>query len=359
MLNRLRRHWRVLGAGGALIIAAAGSVAIAADDVMWGVATLLLLVVIGALTAVVLRELRRTARMQKKVLDQTKKTAEQTKKFEAIGAERIGALRNSFDTSARRMAEIVRALEPLRAQIAASGTVANRMDVVLNEGLATAPALRHLEEIVRRSSRDTTAQLEAYDYLTTLVQPPVLLPATRGWAASPDYLALLVETVLAERPQLVVDLGSGLTTIWTALAIRAHGLDTRIVALDHDAHYIGLTHQVLQRCDVADIVEIRHAPLETDQSDGLTWYSSAALEGLTNIDLLSIDGPPGSGTMARFPALPRLADHLAETCTILLDDAHRPDERAAVKQWLADDPRLTASDRFFEKGVVVMRRLPA
>ena len=39
------------------------------------------------------------------------------------------------------------------------------------------------------------------------------LPATRGWAASPDFLILLARHVLARRPHVIVECGSGVSMI--------------------------------------------------------------------------------------------------------------------------------------------------
>ncbi len=42
-------------------------------------------------------------------------------------------------------------------------------------------------------------------------------------AASPDFFKLLVETILSEKPKLVVELGSGISTILTGKALEKNG----------------------------------------------------------------------------------------------------------------------------------------
>ncbi|RMZ49887.1 hypothetical protein EB821_00510 [Candidatus Marinimicrobia bacterium PRS2] len=46
------------------------------------------------------------------------------------------------------------------------------------------------------------------------------LPATRKMAASPDFLKLVVETILTEKPILVVELGSRISTILAGKALK-------------------------------------------------------------------------------------------------------------------------------------------
>jgi hypothetical protein len=53
-----------------------------------------------------------------------------------------------------------------------------------------------------------------------------------------------------------------------------------------------------------------------------------AFRDIDEIDLLLVDGPPGSlGEMARYPALHVLESQLASNAVVILDDADRPDER--------------------------------
>ena len=42
-------------------------------------------------------------------------------------------------------------------------------------------------------------------------------------AASPDFLKLVVETILTEKPILVVELGSGISTILAGKALEKNG----------------------------------------------------------------------------------------------------------------------------------------
>jgi predicted O-methyltransferase YrrM len=181
----------------------------------------------------------------------------------------------------------------------------------------------------------------------------------RGWAASPDVLGTLVDEFLARRPELVVECGSGVSTLWLALAARDAEIPTRIVSLDHEPDFLESTRATLDHHGVADVVDLRLAPLvpTTIPGHSTRWYDVSALDGLSDIGLVFVDGPPElTGPQARFPALPLLHPLLAERTAILLDDASRNDEAAIVAQWLEDYPEFTARPVSAEKGAVLLER---
>ena len=213
-------------------------------------------------------------------------------------------------------------------------------------------------------TKDLRAQYEQIQaainlFAVTRVDAPV--PPLRGWAVSPDALLLLVGELLRSRPALVVECGSGSSTLWLALAIKQHGLATRIVSLEHDPAFKLQTEQLLERHGVDALAEVRLAPLV---QSGLTnhetpWYDQSATDDLVGIGLLFIDGPPeATGPLARYPALPLLFDRLTPDAVVLLDDAGRQGERSAVASWLDAFPDLEAEHIQSEKGTAILRRAP-
>ena len=135
-----------------------------------------------------------------------------------------------------------------------------------------------IEKEIKKEIKQTFRQLEALQNLSAVLPANDVLPATRGWAASPDLLAVLVDLVITERPSLVVECGSGASTLWLALTMRRFEIDGRIIALDHDPVFGGKTRDFLARHDVRDLAEVRDAPLESFSLDGETysWYSRRA-----------------------------------------------------------------------------------
>ncbi len=212
---------------------------------------------------------------------------------------------------------------------------------------------------IKKEIKQTFRQLEALQNLSVVLPANDVLPATRGWAASPDLLAVLVDLVVAERPSLVVECGSGASTLWLALAMRRFEIDGRIVALDHDPVFGGKTRDLLARHDVGDLAEVRDAPLESFSLDGETysWYARRAWEDLTGIDLLFVDGPPATtGHLARYPALPLLSESLSPVTTAVLDDLVVPDMQKVLRLWLDAYPDFGSEILPLEKQAAVLRR---
>ena len=216
-----------------------------------------------------------------------------------------------------------------------------------------------IHQEVKTEIRQTFRQLEALQNLTAVLPANDVLPATRDWAASPDLLLLLVDLVIGERPSLVVECGSGASTLWLALAMRRFKIDGRIIALDHDPVFGGKTRDFLARHDVLDLAEVRDAPLEDFSLSGETysWYARQAWEDLTGIDLLFVDGPPaGTGHQARYPALPLLSGSLSPVATAVLDDLVVPDMQKVLRLWLDAYPEFSAEVLPLEKQAAVLRR---
>jgi len=216
-----------------------------------------------------------------------------------------------------------------------------------------------LEKELKKEIRQTFRQLEALQNLSAVLPANDVLPATRAWAASPDLLLVLVDLVIAERPSLVVECGSGASTLWLALAMRRFGIDGRIIALDHDPVFGDKTRGLLARHDVADLAEVRDAPLESFSLNGETysWYARRAWEDLKGIDLLFIDGPPAiTGQQARYPALPLLSGLLSPVATAVLDDLIVPDMQKVLRLWLDAYPDFDSEMLALEKQAAVLRR---
>jgi hypothetical protein len=156
----------------------------------------------------------------------------------------------------------------------------------------------------------------------------------------PEVQLHVVTQLLRKRPQLVVECGSGTSTMWLGYAAQKIG-DCRVVALEHSVQYAEATAELVRLHGLGDIVQVRLAPLATHDVEGrqMQWYRSDEWSDLTDIDVLVVDGPPGSiGRLARYPALPLMGSRLAVSPTIVLDDADRPDERAVIDKWVAAGP---------------------
>ena len=200
-------------------------------------------------------------------------------------------------------------------------------------------------------------QLEALTalYSTLDIQQP--LPRTRHTAASPDFLHVLASEIFRLQPEVVVEVGSGTSTLIAAYCLKklGHG---RVVSLDHLEKYASITRQMVESHGLGDFADIFHAPLKNYQIDGADyrWYDDAPLANLDTIDLLIVDGPPQDvSNWARYPAIPLLRNRLQFHSVVLLDDGGRPDETAIVAAW-SKKYNFDCREEPTEKGAYSCRR---
>ena len=203
-------------------------------------------------------------------------------------------------------------------------------------------------------------QLEAMVDLRALIGARAPLPALRGWALSPDALRLVMREVFARQPRLIVECGSGSSSVWLGYSVQRLGTG-RVVALEHDERFLALTRDLLRAHGLDDVVEVRHAPLAPweGRAGVQPWYDVRAVADLDKIGLLLVDGPPGTIDAAvRYPALPILLPKCADDVVIVLDDTVRAGESAVSDRWLSEHPELRRTVHDFEKGLHTFERTP-
>ncbi len=201
-------------------------------------------------------------------------------------------------------------------------------------------------------------QLEALASITSLLPLRMPLPPMRGWAISPDFGIILINEILKHKPRLVLELGSGVSTLLAAYCLEKTG-SGKLVSFDHDLNYSEQTRERITDHGLDRIAEIIHAPLTKvtlDQGEW-DWYETARMDQNLKIDLLVIDGPPGQiQKISRYPALPVLHKYLADEVVILLDDAARVDEKTTLDMWIQEFPEFEHEYRSAEKGASILRR---
>jgi predicted O-methyltransferase YrrM len=200
-------------------------------------------------------------------------------------------------------------------------------------------------------------QTEALMSLHALIEPRAPLPAFRSWNITPDLSVEYAAVLLDREPALVVELGAGVSSIVGGYVMERIG-SGRIVGFDHKAEFARGTADTVRRHGLEGIVEVRHAPLERVEIGGRAWqwYAPEAFADLEDIDVLFIDGPPNTtGLLARYPALPMLMDRLGPGAVIVLDDAARVMEQAAIRRWRRDFPGLSVYRTDTKGGGAVMR----
>jgi predicted O-methyltransferase YrrM len=223
-------------------------------------------------------------------------------------------------------------------------------------------ALARVQRIADRGVRDlrftVPRELEATVQLFQDFTPRAPMPSSGDYALNPTDLLELLFLVRSRRPRLVLELGSGTSTIWLAYVLEQTG--GRLVSLDHDPEYANRTRDALRAHGLTAVAEVRDAPLAPVELGDRTysWYDPAVLEDLDGIDFLLVDGPPAAvGPDSRYPALPVAGPRLADRATIVFDDANRKDEQAAIDSWLSTvDGLARANEMLGRHAVLVLDR---
>ena len=154
--------------------------------------------------------------------------------------------------------------------------------------------LYQIDSDIAKSTDNIFRQLEALGGIRIDLDLRESLPATRNWAASPDFLMQLIQHVLDTNPEVVIECGSGTSTL------------------------------ILARC---------------------------ALPSGVTIDMFVIDGPLGAtGPLVRYPVGPVLFPRLSAKGMAFLDDAKRPAETAILRRWAKEFPNLRHEAVECEKG---------
>jgi predicted O-methyltransferase YrrM len=209
------------------------------------------------------------------------------------------------------------------------------------------------DHLLRAQTREVEALLQLFHDFG----PRAPMPSSGGFALNPTDLLDLLHLVRTRKPRLVVELGSGTSTVWMAYVLQQTG--GKLVSLDHETGYAEKTRAALAQHGLTEVAEVRDAPLRPLVLDGRTfpWYDVEALADLSDIDLLVIDGPPEkTGPDARYPAMRVLEKQLADAATILFDDAHRVAEQAALQKWVDTIEGLTQEGEALGRHAVLSYR---
>ncbi|MEE2037806.1 class I SAM-dependent methyltransferase [Nocardiopsis sp. CT-R113] len=145
----------------------------------------------------------------------------------------------------------------------------------------------------------TSGESEAIRELGELLGPDAYMPPLGGGGVSPDTMGLVVRAVRDRRPHLVVEVGSGASTLWLGLALRRFRTG-RMVALESDLRCAGLVRAMVAAHGLSEIVEVR---------------CPSDLEGLHGIDLLHVSR--ATGAEGSDPVRPDLVERCAPGALVI------------------------------------------
>ncbi len=193
-------------------------------------------------------------------------------------------------------------------------------------------------------------QQEALESILNLIQLKAPLAEMGGWAASPDFMRVIAQYIIKNKPKTIVECGSGVSTVLMAYFLEKNKTG-RLLSLENAPEFAEKTRQEIAIHQLDNFVDVIDAPLigipykEKVQK----WYNIEGLDFGT-IDLLVVDGPRGD----RYPALSFLKQYMNEQTIVIVDDCKREKDTNTIKKWVElYDLNVQWLDT--EKGTAVLR----
>lgn len=239
-----------------------------------------------------------------------------------VGAidDRVGSVHQSVEHLEGQVASVTSSVEAVRSELR------NSLHEVKNLGFSA------------RDRDEMSREIQAISAMYSLLSPAREFPPIGGWAVSAEAGLEITRLIAQHEPELVVETGSGTSTVLAAQALQKLG-SGRLIALEHDIAYARKTRKLLEERDLDKIATVVVAPLSAYRinSADYSWYELEQELLTTPIGLLIVDGPPGTTCdLARYPAVPLLFEHLNSQSIVVIDDASREDERTIVERWHQD-----------------------
>jgi hypothetical protein len=217
---------------------------------------------------------------------------------------------------------------------------------------------KHLDGVVKGETANSTKQIQALVGLLSYYATgdlPAVNSERHSWPINQDFALYVVELIELNNYDLVIEFGSGMSTVIVAKALartiqrRSDQQAIEFVSIEHLEQYYKQTQSRLSQVGLQDSVELILAPLQpwiAPNGNTYPYYScEPQFERLakkyveSDVRVLAIvDGPPAStGKHARYPAAPLLLKHFAHAhVDILLDDYIRDDEKEVANMWQAE-----------------------
>ena len=239
---------------------------------------------------------------------------------------------------------------------------------------------KFLDSAVKKEITNATKQIEAsiglQNYFAT-GDLPNINTERHSWPVSPDFALYLIELVEFNDYDLIIEFGSGISTVIVAKTIAQMAKQRQatppvgFISFDHLDQYYQQTLTKLKHEGLDDAVQLHHAPLhDYTAPNGKVYPYYACLDILAEAAqhhtigslrvLVIVDGPPGiTGPHARYPAGPIIFNLFkGAQIDLLLDDYIRDDEKEIAKLWQeelkAAKQSFNISERKLEKDACLI-----
>ena len=161
-------------------------------------------------------------------------------------------------------------------------------------------------------------------------------------------LEAIINILDLHKPNIIVELGSGISTLYTAAWLSQEGSGS-LITFENDKLWGETIRRYITLHHLNNFSEVYIAPLKPCTAFGydLFWYDlDKEIEQITGIDLLIVDGPPADSPdskLIRMPALEKFYHQLSEDAIVFLDDGIRPGEKKIAENWRHSYPEFQST----------------
>jgi predicted O-methyltransferase YrrM len=156
-----------------------------------------------------------------------------------------------------------------------------------------------------------------------------LLTLDTAWSLGEQAFAEIVGRFRRAHAHTIVEFGSGVSTVRLAQAFPAASL----LSVDHDDRFYRQTLSICHACGLGSRVSVDLRGIRWARYGLGLHYTYEAGNVPDSIDAVLIDGPPGWTCRGREACLYQVFAKLKVGGIVILDDASRHTERAAVAHW--------------------------
>jgi len=156
------------------------------------------------------------------------------------------------------------------------------------------------------------------------------------WSIFPDSLYRILITIAQMKPNYIVEMGSGASTLYIGLLLKKIGSGKLITLEDNEKYYVEV-EKAINKHEIKYQVDLNYCPLvplNVGSSFHGHWYDTTDITFPSNIEVLVVDGPYGHAhDIARYPAYPLLDNKLSDNSVIFLDDGNRKKKKRISSMW--------------------------
>tara|TARA_B100002003_G_C14014569_1_gene489451 strand:+ start:178 stop:993 length:816 start_codon:yes stop_codon:yes gene_type:complete len=184
------------------------------------------------------------------------------------------------------------------------------------------------------------------------------LPPFDEWHASPVFLHHIVSLINEVKPRLIIEAGSGNSTLVSASFLKFHKFG-QLITLEHDKYYAKRTQDLILLNDLDAVAKVEYSPITNQHIDNhlYQWYDISVLNNVELIDMMIIDGPPKMLVDDYlYPVLPLFYSRLNDKSAILIYNGKRKTVERTINLWKIKYNDITAKYIDMNRGAYLVQK---